>query len=59
VLGIAQSLMSVAQITAPLITGFLIGHGMLHAWALMAGAAAGVGLLLNFRQSAQAQRVHG
>jgi DHA1 family tetracycline resistance protein-like MFS transporter len=59
VLGIAQSLMSVAQITAPLITGFLIGHGMLHAWALMAGAAAGVGLLLNFRQSAQAERVHG
>ena len=58
VLGIAQSLMSVAQITAPLITGFLIGHGMLHAWALMAGAAAGIGLLLNFRQRSQASRAH-
>jgi DHA1 family tetracycline resistance protein-like MFS transporter len=50
VLGIAQSLMSVAQIVAPLVSGFLIGHGMLHAWALMAGAAAVAGLLLNLRQ---------
>ena len=50
VLGIAQSLMSVAQITAPIITGFLIGHDLLYAWALMSGAAAAVGLALNFRQ---------
>jgi MFS family permease len=50
VLGIAQSLMSVAQITAPLLTGFLIGRNLLHAWALMAGLAACVGLVLNFRQ---------
>lgn len=56
VLGIAQSLMSVAQITAPLITGFLIGHGMLHAWALMAGAGAAVGLLLNLRQGSRTVR---
>jgi MFS family permease len=50
VLGISQSLMSVAQITAPLISGFLIGHDLLAVWALMAGVAAGIGLLLNFRQ---------
>ncbi len=50
VLGIAQSLMSVAQITAPLLTGYLIGSDLLYVWALMAGVAAGVGLLLNFRQ---------
>lgn len=50
VLGIAQSLMSVAQIAAPLMSGFLIGHDLLHVWALMAGLAAAIGLLLNFRQ---------
>lgn len=51
VLGITQSLMSVAQILAPPLTGFLIGHELLGAWALVAGAAAAVGLLLNLRQS--------
>jgi MFS family permease len=51
VLGITQSLMSVAQITAPPLTGFLIGHQLLFAWGLMAGFAAAVGLLLNLRQS--------
>lgn len=50
VLGISQSLISVAQIVAPLITGFLIGHGLLYVWALMAGTAAVLGLLLNLRQ---------
>jgi MFS transporter, DHA1 family, tetracycline resistance protein len=54
VLGITQSLTSVAQITAPLLTGFLIGHGQLIAWAAMAGSAAFVGLLLNLRQGARA-----
>lgn len=50
VLGIAQSLMSVAQIAAPLLAGLLIGHQQLAAWALLAGAAAAVGFLLNLRQ---------
>lgn len=50
VLGITQSLMSVAQIIAPLLTGFLIGHQMIGAWAWMAAVAAGIGLLLNLRQ---------
>jgi DHA1 family tetracycline resistance protein-like MFS transporter len=50
VLGITQSLMSVAQITAPTATGFLIGHDLIGAWAWMAAAAAAVGLCLNLRQ---------
>jgi len=52
VLGITQSLMSVAQITAPTATGFLIGHGQIGAWAWMAAASAAVGLWLNLRQKA-------
>ncbi len=52
VLGITQSLMSVAQITAPMVTGFLIEHGQVEAWALMAAASAGIGLVLNLRQKA-------
>jgi DHA1 family tetracycline resistance protein-like MFS transporter len=51
VLGITQSLMSVAQISAPTLTGFLIGHELLAVWALMAGASAAVGLVLNLRQA--------
>lgn len=50
VLGITQSLTAVAQIVAPLLTGFLIGHQLIGAWAWMAAAAAAVGLLLNLRQ---------
>ncbi|HEY6079360.1 MAG TPA: MFS transporter [Polyangiaceae bacterium] len=53
VLGIAQSLMSVAQISAPLLAGFLIEHQQLGAWALVSGVAAAVGLALNMRQRAQ------
>jgi MFS transporter, DHA1 family, tetracycline resistance protein len=56
VLGIVQSLMSVAQITAPLLAGLLIDHQQLAAWALLAGAAALVGLLLNLRQDALPER---
>jgi len=52
VLGIAQSLTSVAQILAPALTGFLIGHHWLAAWGMVAGAAAAIGLLLNLRQPA-------
>lgn len=50
VLGITQSLTAVAQIVAPMLTGFLIGHQLIGAWAWMAAAAAAVGLLLNLRQ---------
>ena len=50
VLGITQSLTAVGQIIAPILTGFLIGHELIGAWALMAAAAAAVGLALNLRQ---------
>jgi MFS family permease len=49
VLGLTQSLVSVAQISAPLIGGLLIGRGLLSAWALVAASAAGVGLLMVVR----------
>lgn len=50
VLGITQSLTSVAQITAPLLMGFLLRHDLPAVWALTAAASAGVGLWLNLRQ---------
>jgi fucose permease len=40
VLGLTQSLGSIAQIGAPLLGGFLIGKGQLAAWALVAATAA-------------------
>ena len=46
VLGLTQSLQSVAQIVAPFMAGLLIEHGQLHLWALAAAASAGIGLLL-------------
>jgi MFS transporter, DHA1 family, tetracycline resistance protein len=52
VLGLTQSLTSVAQIVAPMITGHLIERGQLEVWALMAAVAAGVGVVLNLRQEA-------
>lgn len=52
VLGITQSLTSVAQVAAPIASGFLIGQDQLVAWAAMAGCAALIGLLLNVRQTA-------
>jgi MFS family permease len=50
VLGLTQSLTSVAQILAPLLGGLLIGAGALTAWALVAGAASAVGLALAIRR---------
>jgi MFS family permease len=46
VLGLTQSLGSVAQITAPPLGGWLIGHALLSEWAFVASAAAAVGLAL-------------
>jgi DHA1 family tetracycline resistance protein-like MFS transporter len=46
VLGITQSLMSVAQIVAPVIAGYLIDRQLLTAWALVGAAASGLGILI-------------
>jgi MFS transporter, DHA1 family, tetracycline resistance protein len=46
VIGLTQSLMSVAQIIAPVLGGLLIGQGRLGTWALVAAAAAGTGAIL-------------
>jgi MFS family permease len=45
VLGLTQSLTSIAQIVAPPLGGWLIGHGHLGPWAFVAALAAGLGLL--------------
>ena len=44
ILGLTQSLTSVAQIVAPIIAGLLIDHHYLTVWAIWAGALAGLAL---------------
>lgn len=44
VLGLTQSLNSVSAIVAPAISGFLIDHSLLTAWALVAAAICGIAL---------------
>lgn len=56
VLGLTQSLTSVAAIGAPLLAGLLIEHRLLWLWAVLAGAPALAGLLLRGRGSDAAQR---
>lgn len=46
VLGLTQSLYSVAMIAAPLVSGWLIGHSLLPAWALLCAGFAALGLAL-------------
>ena len=41
-LGLTQSLQSVAQIVAPFLAGLLIEHGQLHLWAFAAAVSAGI-----------------
>jgi MFS family permease len=57
VLGLSQSLMSIAQITAPPLGGFLIGAGLLPEWAFVAALAAGLGLVATRWGSARAHAV--
>jgi MFS transporter, DHA1 family, tetracycline resistance protein len=47
VLGLNQSLLSVAQILGPALAGWLIDHGQLSLWALVSGVAAALGLAIN------------
>jgi len=39
-------LMSVAQIVAPAIAGFLIDHSLLTTWALVGASVCGLGVLI-------------
>jgi MFS family permease len=45
IIGLTQSLTSVAQIVAPVIAGLLIDHHYLTLWAIWAGLLAGLGLV--------------
>lgn len=45
VLGLTQSLVSIAQIAAPPLGGLLIGGGALGAWAFVAALASAAGLV--------------
>jgi MFS transporter, DHA1 family, tetracycline resistance protein len=57
VLGLNVSLMSIAQVMAPPLGGFLIGHSLLAEWAFVAGLAAGFGLIAKRWGSARAHAV--
>jgi MFS transporter, DHA1 family, tetracycline resistance protein len=50
VLGLQQSLTSVAQIAGPPFAGILIQHGALTTWGLAAAGIAGLGLVLAARK---------
>lgn len=50
VLGITQSLNSLAAICAPTVAGFLIDHSLLAVWALLAAAISGAALLVKSPQ---------
>ncbi len=47
VLGITQSLMSMASIVSPIVAGLLIEHRMLTAWAWVAAGLAAIGVALS------------
>jgi MFS family permease len=55
ILGLTQSLTSIAQITAPLIAGVLIDKEMLTTWAVWAGLLAGLALFFQSRTKAASQ----
>jgi MFS family permease len=46
VLGVTQSMTSVASMISPAAAGYLIGHGQLALWALLAAAMGGAGLAI-------------
>jgi DHA1 family tetracycline resistance protein-like MFS transporter len=57
VLGLNQSLNSVAQIIAPVISGFLINEGLLTLWPLVAAFMGLIGLMFSWRSRAQRKTV--
>jgi MFS family permease len=54
IIGLTQSLTSVAQITAPVIAGLLIDHELLSSWAVWAGALSGLALFFQSRRKSAA-----
>ena len=52
IIGLTQSLMSIAQITAPVIAGILIDRQYLTTWAIWAGVLAGMALFFQPRMHA-------
>jgi predicted MFS family arabinose efflux permease len=55
VLGLNQSLLSIAQIAAPALAGFLIDRGLLATWAFWAALISAAALALNLRARAARQ----
>lgn len=55
-LGVNQSMQSIAQILSPIIGGVLIERGLTPLWALTAGLFAALGLILEWLQRNQAPR---
>lgn len=49
ILGLTQSLTSMAQIAAPLLAGYLIDRGLLTTWAVWAGVLAGLAIFFQPR----------
>lgn len=59
VLGLSQSLQSIALIVGPAIAGALIARGFLTTWGLWAGAITCVALVLNRKARGARQDAHG
>jgi DHA1 family tetracycline resistance protein-like MFS transporter len=57
ILGVTQSLQSIAQIVSPLIGGYLIGAGHLSGWAWTCSGIAFCGILLMFFQHKAGKKV--
>lgn len=55
VLGLTQSLYSVAMILTPLVSGWLIGRGLLSGWGLTGAALAALGLWISSGTAAASQ----
>ena len=58
ILGLNQSLTSIAQIAAPLLSGILISHEFLRTWAVCAGAFAGLALFFRTKAAQYAPPLH-
>jgi len=51
VIGLTQSLASVAQIIGPILAGVLIQHQLLYTWAFVAAGVAAMGIFIETGRS--------